>query len=107
MPDYGFYKDVYQGTSVPENAFDGLMARAKDYMQKLERCCRVVPYGPDSRNMAMCAVAEKLHAWYKKRDFSQTTIGGVTVRYEKSDTSLQRQLLQTVAGYLEVYRGVG
>lgn len=106
MPDYGFYKDVYLGTSVSEVAFPELIARAKEWLEKIERCCRVVPYGPDSRKMALCSIAETLLVWYKKQNFTQATVGGVTVRYEKNDLPLQRQLVQNIAGYLEIYRGV-
>lgn len=107
MPDYGFYRDVYAGTSIREAAFPELIRRASDWLQGLENRCRVEPYGSDSRKMALCAAAETLLRWRQRGDYAQTSVGGVTVRYEKSDVPLQRQLLQDVSGYLDVYRGVG
>ena len=107
MPNYGFYTDVYAGTSINQAAFSELIRRAAQWLEGLERCCRVVPYGPESRKMALCAVAETLYSWRKRAFVEQSTVGNVSVRYEKSQVPLQRLLLQSVAGYLEVYRGVG
>lgn len=107
MPDYGFYTDVYAGSVLAEDAFRELIRRAADWLEGLERCYRVESYGPDSRKMALCALAETLHSWRKRAFLEQTAVGNVSVRYEKSNVPLQRLLLQSVAGYLEVYRGVG
>lgn len=107
MPDYGFYKDVYLGTSVPQNAFAELLARATQWLGQLERCCRVEPYGTDSRKMALCAAAETLYTYRQRLGIAQTSVGGVSVSYEKNADSVQRQLLRAVSGYLEIYRGVG
>ena len=106
MVDYKFYKEEYLGDMIPEEHLPQLLHRAEAWLGKIERCCRVVPYGPDSRKMALCSIAETMAAWYKKKDIQQTSVGEVTVRYEKNDIPLQRQLLQNVSGYLEIYRGV-
>ena len=107
MISYGFYKDAYLGASIPEAAFPGLMMRAQAWLENLERVCRVVSYGEESQNMALCALAEVFYAYGGRQGISQTSVGGVTVRYEQDQAPLQRRLLQSVAGYLEVYRGVG
>ena len=106
MVTYQFYKDVYLGDLIREENFPQMLRRAEEWLEKIERCCRVVPYGPSSRNMALCSVAETMAAWYKKRDVEQASVGEVTVRYQKNDIPLQRQLLQNASGYLEIYRGV-
>lgn len=106
MPDYQFYKETYLGYLITEEDLPRLLRRAVEWLEKIERCCRVVPYGPDSRNMALCSIAETLAAWYKKRDVEQASVGEVTVRYQKNDIPLQRQLLQNASGYLEIYRGL-
>jgi hypothetical protein len=106
MPDYGFYRDVYLGTSVPQGAFDRYCARASQWLQQLERYCRVVSYGEDSRKMALCAAADVLYVHGRRQGISQTSIGGVSVHYRSDGASLQQRLLQAVCGYLEVYRGV-
>ena len=107
MPDYQFYLTDYEGGMIRESEFSDLRATAARWLQKLERCCRVTPYGPDSRKMAICAIAETLAVWNRKHEYLETSVGGVRVRYQQSDVPLQRQLLQNASGYLEIYRGVG
>lgn len=107
MPDYGFYRDVFLGTAIPQTAFPGLVARAAGWLRQLENSCRVVAYGEESRKLALCAAAETLYFHGGKQGVAQTSVGGVTVRYEQGGVPLQRLLLDAVSGYLEVYRGVG
>jgi len=106
MPDYTFYREVYEGSRLSEPRFRQLALRGKEWLEKLERCCRVTPYGTESRKMAVCAVAETLAAWERKQNYLEESVGAVRVRYQKNDLPLQRQLLQTVSGYMEIYRGV-
>ena len=107
MPDYRYYLEDYAGSSISEGQFPELMARARDWLENLERYCTVKPYGPDSRKLALCAVAEALQAWRRVQNCQQLSIGGVSVRYEPGSLSMQRKLLQAAAGYLEICRGVG
>ena len=106
MPDYKFYKEDYQGSVIPEAEFSALRVAAVRWLEKLERCCRVTPYGPDSRKMAICAVADTLAVWERKHQYLETSVGGVRVRYQQSDLPLQRKLLQNASGFLEIYRGL-
>ena len=106
MPDYRYYKDVFQGTVIPQSAFPGLIARVEGWIRRLERNCRVEPYGEDSWKMALCALAETLYFHGGKEGVAQTSVGGVSVRYAQGGVPLQRLLLEAAAGYLEVYRGV-
>lgn len=107
MVTYDFYKNTYLGSALSETAFSGAAARAEDWVAKLERSCRVEPCGPDSRAMAVCAVAETMELFKKQRSVSQASIGGVSVRYEHGGGKLQQQLLQNAGVYLDIYRGVG
>lgn len=107
MPDYGFYREVYQGTAIPETAFGGMVTRAGGWLRQLEGSCRVVAYGEESRKMALCAAAETLYFHGGKQGVVQSAVGGVSVRYEQGGVPLQRLLFQSVCGYLDVYRGVG
>ena len=106
MPDYGFYRDVFRGTAIPQTAFPGLVTRAGGWLRQLENNCRVVAYGEESRKLALCAAAETLYFHGGKLGVAQTSVGGVTVRYEQGGVPLQRLLLDAVSGYLEIYRGV-
>ena len=106
MPDYEFYLQDYEGGLISESAFAGFRATAARWLEKLERCCRVTPYGPDSRKMAICAIAETLAVWERKHQYAEASVGGVRMRYRENDVPLQRQMLQNAAGYLEIYRGI-
>lgn len=104
MIDYDFYVNVYLGTAIPEKAFPGVAARARDGLEGICRCYRVS--GEEvSRKMALCAMAETLYSRRGREDcVSAATVGGVSVRYENG--SLNRQLLQQARIYLDIYRGV-
>lgn len=107
MPDYGFYTGEYAGSLIPESAFREYIQRGEDWLRWLEGCCTVVPYGPLSRKMALCALAETYYRHRRRQFCQQVQAGSVSVRYEKDTAPLQRQLLESAGGYLEVYRGVG
>ena len=107
MPDYQFYQEVFCGWRIPQSKFRSCMARAKAWLDGLERCCTVVAYGPESRKMALCAIGEALYDHAKQGQYETVSLGGVSVRYEKNKASLQHRLLQSACGYLEIYRGVG
>ena len=107
MVNYDFYKNVYLGSTISEGVFPRLIARAEDWLARLERCCTVKAPGPESRGMAACAVAEALAEHEKHRFVSQASVGGVSVRYENSLHAMQRQLLGCAGVYLDIYRGVG
>ena len=107
MPDYDFYQQAFAGSVIPEGAFRENIARAEQWLVWLEGCCTVVAYGPESRKMALCALAETYYRHRRRQFCRQTQVGSVSVQYEKDTVPLQRQLLESARGYLEVYRGVG
>ena len=108
MVTYDFYKNVYLGSAITEPAFPGAIARAGEWLDKLERTCTVTDCGPNSRAMAVCAVAEAMDTFSRRQQVSRASIGGVTVEYaDDSDKKLSRQLLQTAGIFLDIYRGVG
>lgn len=107
MVTYDFYKNIYLGNQLSEAAFPGYVARAEDWLSKLERTCRTAPYEENSDKKALCAVAELLESYEDHKNVSQMSVGDVSVRYhDDADLSLQRQLLQRVSCYLKIKRGV-
>ncbi len=102
MPDYGFYRDDYLGTAIPEGQFPRLIQRASEVLEKFKRDYRVEG-GQQAQNMALCAMAECL---LRPRDpaLQGATVGGVSVRYDTA-RSRQQQLYQAAGVYLEIYRG--
>ena len=106
MVSYDFYQNTYLGSALTEGAFTSAAARAESFLSMLERKCYVESPGQDSRAMAVCALAEKLDALRRSERISQSTVGGVSIRYDHSG-SAERELLRTAGVYLDIYRGVG
>ena len=105
MVSYDFYDNVYMGSAISAAAFPAAIARAEAWLQMLERTCTVKAAGPDSRNLALCAIAEEMSRYHKRRQVAQETVGGVSVRYESAG-SLDKALLSCAKVYLQVCRGV-
>ena len=110
MADFAYYKDTYLGTAIPEKAFPAMAKRAEDALQRLQRIYQVKTFGEDSRNMAICAMAEAAYAASKRRSgVTSASVGEVSVHYGDSESShkmLQRQLYEKASIYLEISRGV-
>lgn len=110
MADYAFYTDVYLGSAIPEKAFAGMALRAKEALSRLQRIYRVEVPGEDSLKMAICAMAEALHAHAKRRGgVTAAAVGETSVRYESSDRAdrqLRRELYEQASIYLDISRGV-
>ena len=106
MVTYDFYKNTYLGSALTEEAFPQALVYAKAWLESIERVCRVECPGPDSRAMALCAVAETMAAWKKRQFIASTTVGGVSVRYEAGQDRLQKQLLQNAGTFVTIRRGV-
>lgn len=107
MADYAYYTDTYLGSLLTQKEFDALAQRAGAI---LDRYCRqyTVTGGEDAKAMALCAMAEVLHRNEGHRGVARASIGGVQVHYrEDAEKTLQRQLYQSAATYLDIYRGRG
>ena len=110
MVDYDFYVNTYLGSTIPEKAFPGMAARAGAALERFQRIYAVVQNGEDSRNMALCAMAESIYANQRRSSgVTSASVGNVAVRYEHSestDKALWRELYQKAGIYLDIYRGV-
>lgn len=107
MIDYDFYVNSYLGSLIPEKAFPAMAIRAAQALGRLRRQYRVAQTDEMSVNMALCAMAETVYSYEsRKAGVSMATVGGVSVRYEKSG-SLSHQLLEKARIYLDIYRGAG
>jgi len=101
--EYGFYRESYMGSRIPEAAFPEFVARARDALRRIEGRYTVTG-GEDARNMALCAMAEAIYdATGRRGGVASATAGPVSVRYEGRD----RSVYDAAATYLEIYRGVG
>ncbi len=106
MVSFEFYANRYLGSAIPENAFCGMIARAEQVLNRLQRSYRVEASGQEAEAMAICAMAESL--WQNRnKGMSFANIGSVSVRYETDTKALQKELYEKASIYLDIYRGVG
>ena len=99
MVDYEFYVNDYLGSAIPEKAFSGVAAQARQWLECFKGKYRVVSSGWSAENMAICAMAESL--WSRSRgelSFSGSKTG--------ERQSLGRELYEKASIYLDIYRGV-
>jgi hypothetical protein len=108
MADYSFYTDVYMGCELGQKDFSALAARAEELLDRFLLRYRGEVSGPESRSMAICAMAEVLRH-YKNRDgLAQATVGGVSVRYsDGSQARMKRELYDRASIYVDFHRGLG
>ena len=108
MVDYDFYINTYLGSAIDEKNFPAAAARAAAVLEGYERHCRVKCPGPDSRRLAICAMAEEIFRYGMGRLLDSASIGSVSVRWgSRGGRELERALLQKAGIYLEIHRGVG
>lgn len=98
MVDYEFYINDYLGSAIPEKAFSGVAAQARQWLQYLKNNYRVVSSGAEAEKLAMCAMAEAL--W--RRQSGELVFPGKT----GENKSLGRALYEKASIYLDIYRGV-
>lgn len=103
MADYDFYVNVYLGSTLTEKQFSRLAAQAASVLDSYERRYSVKCPGPDSRNMAICVMAERLLEHEKRIK----GIHGATVSGCEQKETLAQQLYRSARIYLDIYRGVG
>lgn len=107
MVDYDFYVNTYLGSAIPGSAFPAAAARAAAVLEGYERRWQVDCPGPDSRAMAMCAMAEVLYSYGSSRFVESASVGSVSVRYGSPNTGhLERELYRKAGIYLDIRRGV-
>lgn len=106
MVPYEFYKNEYMGQDIQEWNWPTACFRAEEKLAALEHKYTLTPYGPESRQMAVCAIAEVTN--YFRKDFliTQERLGEMNVEYDPdSDKKLQKRILQNIEGYFHRYRG--
>ena len=102
MADYDFYVNTYLGNTLTEKQFSKLAAQAASVLETYERSCKVQCPGPDSRNMAICVMAERLMEHEKRSKGIHATNA---ISCDQKET-LAQQLYRSARIYLDIYRGV-
>ena len=110
MADFDFYTRIYLGDRIPMEVFDRWAKRAEEELERILRDYQVKVPGSDSRDLAICAMAETLYDHSKRRGgVTAASVGQVSVHYGSADTAqrqLRRALYDRAAIYLDIYRGV-
>lgn len=118
MVTYEFYKSEYLGSSIPEETWPMLVARAQDQLSKYRRVYKVVAPTEKAEAMAVCAMAEALHYFAMAQNgmgaVASASIGSVSVSYgnaagtvDISPKAQEKELYRCAQIYLDIYRGVG
>lgn len=105
MASYGFYTDSYLGDMLSEKEFAQRHRQAEAVLDKFIRVYGANLSGGDSRDMALCAMAEELSRHSRSAGVSSATLGGVSVRYDNEKT-LIRKLYDRAGIYIDFRRGV-
>ena len=106
MVDFEFYTNCYMGNTIPQKAFPAAEAQASAALERLLRTYQVWESGEESRRLAVCAMAEAVYAYQKRRGgVTSASVGGVSVKYDGKDKGLWRELYSQAAIYLDIYRG--
>ena len=103
MVTYDFYENIYMGSQLSQTAFEKTVARAEDYISAMERTYEVITFGPDSRAMAVCAVAEQMDKQGPEAGVSAASVGKVSIHYREHR---EKALYRSACMYLDVRRGV-
>lgn len=120
MVCYEFYRTTYRGGSISSDDWPGYEARAEAQIARYERMYTVGYPGPQSRSMAICAVAEAMYSIDlivngEGGPVASVSVGSVSTSYgsaassaiDVSPSGQARELYRAAHLYLEFYRGVG
>ena len=109
MADYEFYVNCYLGSAIPQKAFPTAAAQAAAALDRICRIYTVEAHGEQTRKLAICAMAETIYAFARRKaGVTAASVGNVSVRYENgehADKSLRRELYRQASVYLDIYRG--
>lgn len=118
MPDFIFYREVYGGSALGEDAFPECARRAREELEKYKRCYRVRGSEKDEK-MAVCAMAEAVDYFNAAQNGSggavyYASVGtvsmsgkGVFSQIDLSPRGQERELYRCAMTYLDIYRGAG
>lgn len=120
MVCYEYYRTAYRGGSISAEDWPSYEARAEAQVALYERTYIVGYPTPESRQKAVCALAETMQSIDlilngEGGPVSSVSVGSVSTSYGSAASSAidvspagqARELLQAAKLYLDIYRGVG
>ena len=118
MVSYDFYVNTYLGSSITEQEWPALSARAQEQLNHYKRTYTVTAPEESSEAMAVCAMADALAYFTAAQNgmgaVASASIGSVSVSYGNAASTVDlspkgqaKELYRCASLYLEFYRGVG
>lgn len=120
MVCYEFYRTAYRGGSIQPSEWPSYEARAEAQVERYEHTYTVSYPTPESRQKAVCALAETLYSIDliingEGGPVASVSVGSVSTSYgsaasaaiDVSPAGQARELYRTAKLYLDIYRGVG
>ena len=104
MTTYEYYLHNFAFRTIPEEAFDRVVERARAVLKKYESIYTVKKYNL-TEELALYHMAEEIYLEDMRQDVVQRTVGSVSVRYGSAQT-LEKRLFRIAGRYLKIYRGV-
>ena len=113
---YSYYTAIYNGSSISEDAWMELSARAEDRLNKYKRWYTVTAPDENAENMAICAMADALNYFDAAANglvYQSSTIGSVSSSragggtVDTSASAQAKELYRCAQEYLDIYRGTG
>lgn len=115
MVTHDFYKTAYLGSSITEQEWPALFARAQDQLNRYKRIYVVIAPEENSEAMAVCAIADVIASISAAQNgagaVTSASIGSVSVSYggtsslNLSPKGQARELYDAARRYLDIYRG--
>ena len=115
MVTYDFYVNAYRGSSITDQEWPALSARAQEQLNHYKRIYTVVAPEENSEAMAVCAIAEVIASIAAAQSgagaVTSASIGSVSVSYggvstlDLSPKGQARELYNAARRYLDIYRG--
>ena len=106
MVTYDFYENTYLGNKIDGAEFPELAARAEEFVALLERQYQAKAALPQGRELAICAVVDRLDSLQQGGQISAASVGEVSVHYALAQSSPWQNLYRVTMPYLDICRGV-
>lgn len=115
MVTHDFYKTAYLGSSITEQEWPTLSARAQEQLNRYKRIYTVIAPDENAEAMAVCAMTEVIASISAAQSgagvVTSASIGSVSVSYggvsslDLSPKGQARELYEAARRYLDIYRG--
>ena len=111
MPDYAYYRTMYNGSSIPQDEFPACIRDAGAVLSRYKRIYTVVG-DENSEKMALCAMADAIYYFATAQSgglASSVSVGSVScsraqTQPDTSPAAQSRELYRCAGLYLDINR---